>query len=225
MSNRKTGVIIGMGEFGFHLAKSLSEEGCEVIAVDINEKRINAIKDYVMNAIVADITQPQALEEIISSEVDFIVICVGNIEKSMIATLYLKEFDFRHVYVKAITDEHERILRLLGVENVVFPEKDMAGRISKKLICANLLDYLPLSEEYSIAEVTPLTKVVGKTLKDSNFRHKYGLSVIAIKKSEGEKLLFTPGAHYQVEEKDILTVLGKRENLDKYNDLINLSSG
>ena len=71
MANRKTGVILGLGEFGFHLAKCLSKEGCEVIAVDVNEKRVNAIKDFVMNAIVADITQQQALEEIISSEVDF----------------------------------------------------------------------------------------------------------------------------------------------------------
>ena len=142
----------------------------------------------------------------------------------MIATLYLKEFDFRHVYVKAITDEHERILRLLGVGNVVFPEKDMAHRISKKLLCNNLLDYLPLSEEYSIAEVIPLPKIKGKTLKDSNFRHKYDLSVIAIKRPDATKLIFTPGAHYLVGEDDTLTVLGKKEDIDRYNDLIKTSS-
>ena len=220
MSNRKTGIIIGMGEFGVHIAKSLSKDGCEVIAVDISEKRVNVIKDFVMKAILADASQEQTLEQIISLDVDFVVVCIGNIEKSMIATLYLKDFGFEKVYVKAVTDEHERILRLLGVKNIIFPEKDMATRLATRLVCNNLLDYLPLSEEYSIAEVKPLTKIVGKTLIDSNFRRKYELSIIAVQRPDASKLIFTPGPHYTIGRQDILMVLGKKEDINKYNDLV-----
>ena len=218
MATRKTGVVIGMGEFGIHLAKSLSNEGCEVIAIDIIEKRVNLIKDFVMKAIIADAAQKQTLEQIMSVGIDFIVVCIGNIEKSMMSTLYLKDFGFDKIYVKAVTDEHERILKLLGVKNIIFPEKNMAYKLATKLLHNNLLDYLPLSEEYSIAEVMPLSKLEGMTLKDSNFRHKYELSIIAVQRPDASKLIFTPGPHYTIGKQDTLMVLGKKEDIDKYNN-------
>jgi trk system potassium uptake protein len=138
----------------------------------------------------------------------------------MIATLYLKDFGFEKVYVKAVTDEHERILRLLGVKNIIFPEKDVANILATRLVCNNLLDYLPLSEEYSIAEVTPSAKIIGKTLKDSNFRNKYELSIIAVQRPDASKLIFTPGSHYTIGQQDTLMVLGKKEDINKYNDLV-----
>jgi trk system potassium uptake protein len=218
MATRKTGVVIGMGEFGIHLAKSLSNEGCEVIAIDVIEKRINLIKNFVMKAIVADAAQKQTLEQVISADVNFIVVCIGNIEKSMMATLYLKDFGFNKVYVKAVTDEHERILKLLGVKNIIFPEKNMAFRVATKLLYNNLLDYLPLSEEYSIAEVVPLPNLEGMTLKDSNFRHKYELYIVAVQRPDASKLIFTPGPHYTIGTQDTLMVLGKKDDINKYNN-------
>ena len=220
MATKKTGIVIGMGEFGIHIAKSLSAEGCEVVAVDVNEKRVNLIKNFVMKAIVADAAQQQTLEELVSSDIDFVVVAIGNIEKSMMATLYLKDFGYDKVYIKAVTDEHERILRLLGVKNIIFPEKNMAQRIAARLLCNNFLDYLPLSDEYSIAEVKPLAKLQGIALKDSNFRRKYELSILAVKSPDSSKLNFTPGPHYTIGDRDILMVLGKKEDVNKYNDLV-----
>ena len=219
MSTRKTGIIIGMGEFGIHVAKKLSSEGCDIIAIDITEKRINLIKDFVMKAIVADAANEQTLEQIISSDIDFVVVCIGNIEKSMIATLYLREFGYENVYIKAVTDEHERILKLLGVKNIIFPEKNIAETLASKLLYSNMLDYLPLSDEYSIAEVTPLAKHIGKTLKETNFRRIYDLSIIAVERPDADKLIFTPGPHYTIGKEDTLMVLGKKENVNKYNEL------
>ena len=219
MATKKTGIVIGLGEFGIHIAKSLSAEGAEVIAIDVNEKRVNLVRNFVMKAIVADAAQQQTLDELISSDIDFVVVGIGNIERSMMATLFLKDFGYDKVYIKAVTDEHERILRLLGVKNIVFPEKNMAQRLASRLVTSNLLDYLPLSDEYSIAEVKPLEKLKGVALKDSNFRRKYELSILAVQSPDSSKLNFTPGPHYTVGDRDILMVLGKKEDIDKYNNL------
>ncbi|HJO92007.1 MAG TPA: TrkA family potassium uptake protein [Victivallales bacterium] len=220
MSDRKTGVVIGLGEFGSHIATTLSSEGCEVIAIDISEKRINNIKDFVMQAVVADASQVKSIEQVIPTDIDFIVLAIGNIEKSMIATLYLKDYGFNKLYVKAVTDEHEKILKLLGVEHIIFPERDIAKRIATRLVSSNLLDYLPLSDDYSIAEVKPLDKMQGVNLKDLAFRRKYNLSIIAVKRLDARKLIFTPGPFYVIAKGDILTVLGKKQNIETYNDLI-----
>jgi trk system potassium uptake protein len=220
MATNKTGIVIGLGEFGLHMAKALSENGCEVIAVDISEKRVNAAKNYVMQAMVADATQKDALSQIIIPDVDFIIVGIGNIEKSMITTLYLKEYGFEKLYVKAATDEHEKILKLLGVKNIIFPERDVTRKMASRLMFDNLLDYLPLSSDYSIAEVRPVNNIIGKTLKDINFRKKFDMSVIAVQRPDATKMIFTPGPNYTIGEDDRLMVLGKCDSIDSYNSLI-----
>jgi len=214
---KKTGVVIGLGEFGFHAAKALSKEGCSIVAVDINEKKVNQIKDYVLKAVVADSSQRRSLEQLIPKECDFIIVAIGNIEKSMITTLYLKEIGYSYLCVKAITDEHERILRLLGVENIIFPERDMALRVAAKVIYSNMLDYLPLSDNYSIAELKPKKECLGKTLMEIDFRKKYGLNIIAVQNKEERVSYFTPTSDYIICTSDILMVIGERIKIEKYS--------
>ncbi len=217
MSKIKTGVILGMGEFGFHLAKSLSKSGCNVIAVDKDKTRINLIKDYVSKAIVADVVSSKVLEQIVPVDADFVANCIGNIEASMIASLYLKEIGVRKIVVKSVTNEHEKILKMLNIEDVVFPERDMADRVSAKLMSNNLLDYLPFSDEYSIAEVASLRSMEGKTLKELNFRKTYNMTVIAVKELVPPQMIFTPPADFTIKMSDILVVIGKKEDIDAYN--------
>ena len=220
MSVNKTGVVIGLGEFGLHMAKALSESGCEVIAVDIAEDRVNTSKNFVMQALVADASQKEALLQIIPPDVDFIIVGIGNIEKSMITTLYLKEYGFDKLFVKAATDEHEKILKLIGVKNIIFPERDITQKMASRLMFNNLLDYLPLSSEYSIAEVKPVKSICGKTLQDINFRKKFDLSVIAVQNPNAVKMTFTPGPNYEIGNEDTLMVLGKCSSIDVYNNII-----
>lgn len=220
MAVDKTGIVIGLGEFGLHMAKALSENGCEVIAVDILENRVEAAKNYVMQTLVADASIKESLSQVIIPDVDFIIVGIGNIEKSMITTLYLKEYGFDKLYVKAVTDEHEKILKLLGVKNIIFPERDITRKMASRLMFDNLLDYLPLSDEYSLAEVPPEKNIIGKTLKDVNFRKKYNLSVIAVQRPDAVKMIFTPGPNYKIGREDRLMVLGKCDSIDDYNTLI-----
>ncbi len=215
---RRIGVVLGLGEFGFHLVKALSGDGCEVIAVDRNERRVDVVKEYIQKPITADITSREVLESVIPAEADFIVVSLGSIEASMISTLYLKEMGFQNIYVKAVTDEHERILRLLGVKNVIFPEKDQSSRLSARLMSNNMLDYLPLSDDFSIAEVAPRREMEGSSLKELRFRKRYNLSVIAIRELVPGRMVFTPDADFVIKMSDILWVIGKKENIDRYNE-------
>lgn len=216
MAHRKTGVILGIGEFGLHLAKALSREGCDVIAVDLDKKKIELIRDFVQSAIIADIRKQQTLAQIVPMDSDFVVVALGTIESSIIATLYLKEMGIEKIFIKAVSDEHERILRMLGMTNIIFPEKDMGERISSRLMTNNFLDYLPLANDYSIAEVAPLPVMQGKTLMELNFRKIYDLSVVAIKELVPPRMVFTPEANFVIKISDILVVLGKKETIDKY---------
>ncbi len=215
----RNAVVIGLGEFGLHLALSLSKAGCEVIALDINENKTELVRDYVTQAIIGDVRQSQVLRNIIPEDIDVVVVCLGTIESSIIASLYLKEMGIKNVHIKAINDEHERIMTLMGFENIIFPEKHMAERIAQKIMSKNMLDYIPLTEDYSIAEIAPLTDMVSKTLKDLDFRRKYNMSVIAIKELVPPSMKFMPGPNFVIKLSDVLIVMGAKEDIEKYNKM------
>jgi len=219
MGKKKNGAVIGLGEFGIHLSLSLAEDGSDVIAIDSDPKRVEIVKDYVTKPIIADIRQHSVLKSIISPDLDFVFVSLGTIEASTIAILYLKELGIENIYAKANNDEHERILRLMGVKRIVFPEKDMAERVSARLTQNNLVDYIPLSEEYSIAEITPHEFMAKKSLLELDFRNHFNLTIIAIKEltPEGRSYIF-PKADTIVKISDQLVVLGTKESLKNYNN-------
>lgn len=214
---KKTAVVIGLGEFGLHLALNLSNMGCECIVADRNSVRIESIKNYVMKAIIVDVTQKESLSRIVPSEVDFVVVSMGNVEASVMAVLQLKDLGIKNIWIKAASEEHERILRMMGFENIIFPEKETGKRFATKILSNNLLDFLPLSDDYSVAEVYPLKNMKDRTLKEIDFRKIYNLSVIAIKKKDSGKMIIMPGPDKALKLSDTLIVLGKSENVEEYN--------
>ena len=214
---KKTAVIIGLGEFGLHLALNLSKHGCDCVVADKDSNRVESVREYVMKAVVADVLNKDSIAHFVPAETDFAVISLGNVEASIMATLHLKDMGIDPVYVKAISQEHERILRLMGISRTIFPEKDMGERFATKLMNHNLLDYLPLSEDYSVAELAPLRYMEGKTLKELDFRKKYNLSIMAIREYVPQKLVITPGADFVVKISDTLLVLGERKYIENYN--------
>ncbi len=219
MRNKKRGVIVGLGEFGYHLAISLSEQKTEVIVIDNDEMKINKIKDDVSEAIIGDVRLETTLFAAIPKDIDFAVVAIGDIEASMLCTLFLKERGVIDVFVKAINDQHQRILKMLGIKNIIFPEKDIAERIAKQLSLTNFLDYLPISEEYSFAEIMPLNKMLGKNLIELDFRKKYRLSVIALREKKSNKMSFNLDATRLIHEDDIYFVIGLNEDVENYYKL------
>ncbi|MBN2693112.1 TrkA family potassium uptake protein [bacterium] len=215
---KKICAVIGLGEFGYHLAVSLSEQKIDVIALDNDEVKINRIKIYVSQAIIGDARNEQVLSSAIPKDVDHVIIALGTIESSIMAALYFKENRTSSLFVKAINDQHFRILKMLGIQNILFPEKDVAERFSKQISHVNLLDYLPISDEYSLIEVPPLSKMGGKTLKELDFRAKFKMSIIAIKRDG--KLIFQLDANRIINDDDIFFVVGLNDDVDKYHKLL-----
>ncbi len=216
---KKTAVIIGLGEFGLHLALNLSKCGCDCIVADKDSNKIESIKNYVMKAVIIDVLQKDSIPHIVPTDTDFVVVSLGDVEASIMAALNLKDLKISPVYVKAISEEHERILKMMGVENIIFPEKDMGRRFATKLMSNNLLDFLPLSEDYSVAELAPLQSMENKTLKEIDFRKKHNLSIIAVKELVPNNIVISPGPDMRIKISDILVVLGKKEDIDSYNSM------
>lgn len=216
---KKTAVIIGLGEFGLHLALNLSKCGCDCIVADKDSNKIESIKNYVMKAVIIDVLQKDSIPHIVPADTDFVIVSLGDIEASIMAALHLKDLKISPVYVKAISEEHERILKMMDVENIIFPEKDMGRRFATKLMSNNLLDFLPLSEDYSVAELAPLQSMENKTLKEIDFRKKHNLSIIAVKELVPNNIVISPGPDTRIKMSDILLVLGKKEDIDRYNSM------
>ncbi len=202
--------VVGMSSFGLHLAERLTDLGCEVLAVDRDEALVNEIKSRVASAAVADITDPHVIRDLHLSEMDAVVLSLGSqFETCMLAALRLLEANARQIVVKAIKEEHVKIFEIIGVHRVVFPERDMAWHAAATLLNANVTDYLPLSAEYSIVEIEPAPEMLAKTLKELDFRSRYGCQVIAIKSNQGERKARLAHPESVIHPDDTLVVIGR----------------
>ncbi len=173
--------VIGIGNFGYYLARRLYEKGNEVMAVDIDPKTVQAIKDHVSHAVVADATDPKALKELALDEFDTVVLSTGSVlSNSILAALNLIELDLPDIHAKAMGESHGKILEKIGVSNVFFPEKDMAQSMAERLNAPDMLDYLPFMEGYAIINLPCPKKFQGKSLAKLNLTNKYGVQVLAI---------------------------------------------
>ena len=207
---------IGLGNFGYYLAVHLFEKGHEVLAVDKDPARVQGIKDRVSRAVVADCTDRKVLESLGVREIDTAIVCTGSVlSDSILVTLNLKEIGVKRVLAKAVSEPHGRILRKLGVSEVLFPEKDIAVSLAEKLHNPNMLDYLPFTEGYKIIELAAPKSFIGKTLRDLDLINRYGVQVLAIKEIIPDRMNLIPTARFVVKDSDILILLGPDESLDK----------
>jgi len=208
--------VIGLGNFGYYLAEHLYQKGHEVLAIDKNPSRVQEIKDNVSQAVVADATDRRALESLGINEMDAAVVCIGSVlSDSILTTLNLKDLGVKHVYAKAVSEPHGRILHKIGALEVVFPEKDLAVSLAERLHNPNILDYLPFVEGYSIIEFAPPADFIGKNLKTLNLINQYGVQVLGVKELVPERLNMIPTATYVIKDSDILILLGPNAALDR----------
>jgi trk system potassium uptake protein TrkA len=208
--------VIGLGNFGYYLARHLYEKGHEVIALDVNKVLVQKVKDEVTQAVVADATDREALEALGVSQVDAAVVCIGTrMQASILVTLHLKELGVKQIVAKATSEEHARILLKVGADEIVFPEKDLAIGVASRLDNPNMLDYLPFIEGYSIVELAPPKEFVGKTLKELDLINRYGIQVLAVKEIIPTGMILIPTAAFRVKDSDALIILGPEESLQK----------
>jgi trk system potassium uptake protein TrkA len=209
-------VVVGLGIFGFNIAKDLFENGFEVVAIDKNKEVINRIRDYSTKAVLADATDKELLEMIGIQPEDIVIVSFGeDLAASTLLTLHLKEMNVKSIIVKAPNEDHKRILEKVGATEVIIPEAEMANKVAKSLISPNVLDYLPVSEDFTICEVAPPAGFQGKTIADLRLRGDYHIEVIAIRDVLTDKIQLVPRADFVIKDSDILIVLGKEADIQK----------
>jgi len=212
---KKQFAVIGLGRFGGSICRALLEQGMEVLAMDKNEDRVNQFASIATHAVIADTTDENILKNLGIRNFDHVIVAIGeDIQASILTTLMLKEVGVNHITVKAQNDYHEKVLRKIGADHVVHPERDMGKRIAHYIVSNNVLDYLELSDEYSIVEIKVNEMLVGHSLIELDVRAKYGLNIVAIKR--GREIIVSPAADDPLHKEDILIVIGADSDITRF---------
>jgi len=208
--------VIGLGSFGYFVARFLGERGFQVVAIDKREEEVEEVKPFVEKAVIADAKNIKTLRSLGIDQMDAVVVNVGEeIDASILITLHLKELGVKRIIVKAITEDHRKILDMIGATDIVYPERDAAFKVAQSLDNPNILDYLLLAPEYSILELAPPPSFLHKTLRELDISNRYGVQVIMVKEIIPENIIIVPSADHVVKDSDILVMLGKNDNLEK----------
>jgi trk system potassium uptake protein TrkA len=201
-------IVLGLGKFGSAVATTLAELGHEVLGVDNDEEIVNDLKDKITQAVQADITEERVLKELGAKNFDAAIVSIGtDLEASILVAMMLKEMELKYVIAKAQNNLHAKVLKKIGVDKVVFPERDMGARIARRLITPNIKDYVELEPDYNIMEIKALPEFVDKSLSELDMRNKYGINVLSIKRDNSFNI--SPRAKDVIKKDDFLIVIGE----------------
>jgi len=207
-------VVIGCGRFGSSVARTLYDLGNEVMVIDISEDAIREISEEATYAVQADAMDEAVLKDLGLRNFDVAVIAIGSdIEASVMATLVVKELGIKRVIAKAQSELHRKVLDKIGADKVIFPERDMGVRVAHNLTSTNILDFIELSPDYSIIEITAIEEWENKTLGQLKLSTKCGLNVMAIKR--GNKITVSPSGEIMIEKDDVLVVIGSMTDIKR----------
>ncbi len=214
----KSYMIIGLGRFGFGLARSLSQLGAEVLAMDVRPELVQQLSADVTHAVVGDGQDKEVLRALGARNFDCAVVAIGdNLAASVLTVMNLQELGVPRLVCKAHDEMHRRVLEKLGVDQVVVPELEQAQRLARILQSHNVLDYIELSSDYGILEVPAPKSWADKTIRELNVRAKMDINIIAVK--NGEKTMVSPSADYRICGDDVLAVLGDTAALEAMQKL------
>lgn len=224
-------VVIGLGAFGYTVAIELSNSKLNVLAIDKNEEKVESISDYVTNAILGDATDIKVLEGAGVQNCDIAIVSVGNdIAASLIITMNLKELGVKQIYTKAVNSLQAKILRKIGADKIVFPERDIAVKLAEGIANPSIFEHIDLSKDYGLVELKAPKRFFDKTLEELNIRKEYGVNIIAIKRKNpevsetgstvlNEEVLISPSGSDKIIEGDVLVIIGRYEDLERINKI------
>jgi len=221
-------IIVGLGNFGASLSQKLTAQGNEVIGIDTRMEKVDLYKEKISHTICMDATEENTVSGLPLEDTDIVIIAIGEDQGANIMTTALfKNMEVKRLISRAINPLHEKVLKAIGVDEIVHPEEETAERWAKKLCIKNVVDSFELNEHFSIMEVKVPGEIVGKTILEIGFRSKFNLLVLTImKKSEVKSLLgksqievniqgiATPDQ--KLEETDILVLYGSNKNLEEF---------
>lgn len=211
--------VIGLGRFGFHVARSLYEAGHEVLAIDSEPGNVQRIRDFSSRAVVLDARDKERLEALGIRDFDVVVVSLGErVDASALVALHLRELGVKRLITKAGSEDHRKLLELIGVDEVVFPEREVAERLAHRLTSPNVLDYIPLGKDCSIHEIGPPESFLGKSLGDLKLRNRFGIQVLAVRDTKTEAVRINPDAETMIQPADVLIVLGRDQDLARLKE-------
>ncbi len=214
----KSFVVVGLGRFGSEAARKLCQQGCEVLAIDTSSELVQQVSDEVTQAVVGDARDKEILRALGVKDFDCAIVAIGDsLADSVLATMNLKELGLPYIVCKAYDETHRQVLKKLGADRVVIPEKENADRLAKSLASHNVLDYIELSEDYGIIEVPAPALWQEKSLIELNIRAKLGVNILAVKRAGS--ITVSPAADFRIAQGDILVVLGDTAALNAVQKL------
>ena len=212
--NKKTILLIGLGRFGLHIAKKLHELGHEVMAVDINEERINQAVPYVIDAQIGNSTNEEFLKSLGINNFDLCIVTISDdFQSSLETTSLLKELGAKKVVSRAERDGQAKFLLRNGADEIVYPEKQLASWMAIKYSADHILDYIEIDDEHAIFEVSVPKEWIGKTIGEIDIRKKYGINILGIK--DGKKLNVNVSPSQLLSLELSLLVIGDYKKLKK----------
>jgi len=219
MNNKnKQFAVIGLGRFGSSIATTLFKLGYEVLAIDSDEEQVQKSSELVTHVIQADTTDENTLKALGIRNFDVVVVAIGeDIQANVLTTLLLKDLGVKYIVAKARNELHGKMLAKIGADRVVYPERDMGLRVAHNLVATNVLEYIELSPDLSVAEITAPKILIGKSLAEANLRVKYEINVVAIKREE--TLIIPPPPDEKIQVEDILIFVGKTAGIQHMEEL------
>lgn len=212
--------VIGLGNFGMHVARRLVKMGCEVLALDNLEARVSQVQDDVQRVLIGDARDLETIKSVITDSVDEVVVSLGeSVEASVLCTLHLQQIGVKSIRTKAINEDHATILRAVGATEVFFPEQETAERMARRIAHPHLLDFFPFEEDYRIMEILAPPAFAGKTLVESGLRSDFHLLALAIKNRKTGRYQFMPQGDAVISADDVLIVLGQEVHLARLSAL------
>ena len=211
----KSILVIGLGRFGRHMAKKFSEQNNDVMAIDINEERINNVLSVVTNALIGDATNERFMETIGVRDFDLCVVAIGdNFQSSLETTALLKDLGAKFVLARESREFHAKFLLRNGADDVIYTEKETAERLAVKYGSDNIFNYIELNDEYSIYEIAVPSSWLNKSILKVNVRSKYGISILATK--QGNNIYPLPKPEHVFTDSESLMILGKNEDVSRF---------
>jgi len=223
--------VIGLGNFGMHMAKSLAEYGSEVTGIDIDNVKLAQAADFLKHPARGDVTDVSFLESLNLKEMDGVLVSAGtNLGLNILVTLNLKKLGVTKIIACAYSENHYKIIEEIGVKEIIFPQRDIAAWVGKKLSMKNVLDYIPLAGEYVVMNVKPPKSFIGVSIRDLQIGARFQCQILGIKYLEGneswnpdkpewENMKIAPTANEIIPENSVLLFLGRRSDLKKIQDM------
>ena len=212
---KKEFVVIGLGRFGGSIVRELISQGAQVMAIDTSSERVDEYAPIATQAVVADSTDENVLKSLGIRNFEHVIIAIGeNIQSSILTTLILKDMGVEKITVKAQNDYHEKVLRKIGADFIVHPERDMGIRIANNMLSNTVLDYLELSDEHSIMEIKANDKIAGYSIIDLDIRAQYGITIVGIKR--GNDIIVSPQADEKILLGDVMLVIGADVDINRF---------